>query len=136
MKKIFLISLSIIFVMFCFSSFKSSSNKKDKLVGIWVSSEFKDGVLKLIKSTNFQKDKSGIEFKNDRSIIKRQNSGWCGTPPIHYSNYNGTWKFISDSTMTIRYDYWGGIAEEDWKIIKLDYKNLEVERMNYKRKKN
>ena len=55
----------------------------------------------------------GIEFRKNGTLIKRQNAGWCGTPPITYSNQEGSWKILSDTSIQISYDYWRGQVEEN-----------------------
>ena len=93
------------------SSIKSQTeNNQNELISVWVYSDYENEVIEYVKSKNFNKNESGIEFKKNGKLIKRQNIGWCGTPPITYDNYDGSWEFSSDSTLTIIYDYWGGAS--------------------------
>jgi len=130
-KKILIVSI-LTFTIIYLSSFTSLSSKKDLLVGVWMLSDYENGILKYVKTTNFKDKEPGIEFKSDRKMIKRQNSSNCGTPPIQYGNYKGFWKFTSDSTILISYDYRGYRKELDWKIIKLNNKNLNVKAIGYR----
>ncbi|CAN5366759.1 hypothetical protein BH09BAC5_BH09BAC5_12140 [soil metagenome] len=97
-----------------------------QLIGTWVYSEYKDELLYYEKKNKFEKDKSGIEFKEGGKIIKRQNASWCGTPPITYANYDGTWEKSSDSTLTIIYQYWGGMCREVWLVSSLSKEKMVV----------
>lgn len=56
-------------------------------------------------------------------FIERKNAGWCGTPPIAYADFNGSWA-KNDSLIDITVDYWGGVANYHWKIISIDNNNL------------
>lgn len=90
---------------------------KEGVVGSWKYDGYSLDTVKLVRVPYFNRDNKGIKFKTDGSLVKRQNSGWCGTPPITYANYNGTWKVTSDSTLHINHDYWGGTMQMDWKLV-------------------
>lgn len=131
MKKVPFIIFTILFGA-GISSFNLQNEKEDQLIGVWVYSGSDDGMITYFKSESFKEEKSGIEFKKSGKLNKRQNAGWCGTPPITYKNYKGNWKYTSDSTLTIEYDYWGGKAEEDWQVIELSADSLKVKRVEYR----
>lgn len=98
----------------------------NKIIGFWVRSGHHSQFTKYQRKSAFAEDKPGVAFKEGGQFLKRQNSGWCGTPPITYSNDTGTWTRTSDSTVTIRYTYWGGELEEDWLIGELGDKTMHV----------
>jgi len=131
MKKTLFIALSILLVIFCLNSFKPSNKKSNKLIGIWVRSEFGYLTAKYVKSDSLKENEPGFEFKEDGKLIIRQNIGWCGTPPVKYGNYNGTWHFISNNTLRLNHDNWRGKVERDLKIIKLTDKNIELKSITY-----
>ena len=58
--------------------------------------------------------------------------GWCGTPPISYGNYDGTWKIEDDSKLTITYEYWGGTMEEEWAISNLSTDKMKISRIKHR----
>lgn len=136
--------ISLLLIVFAFSSCVSNSTNKttdesktakitDKaIVGTWVNDSYKDGKAIYKKYSDFKSDQPGIQLNKDGTMIKRQNAGWCGTPPISYSNFNGTWKKINKTTMTIRYEYWGGTAEEDLEIAELTKNTLAVKTIAYR----
>jgi hypothetical protein len=50
----------------------------------------------------------GFKFLEDGRIIDRKNIGFCGTPPITYQNYTGTWEFIDENTIQVVSHDWTG----------------------------
>ena len=118
--KLFYLLLAISFVQFAFTY------EEKEIIGVWVYHEYTDENSVFVKEKKFDDNKPGIEFKSNGTLSKRQNIGWCGTPPVSYGNYDGTWKKTSDSTLTMRYKYWGGEAEQDLQIISCDTKRLVV----------
>ena len=97
LKIIILTSLLIILSSFILNS----TTLDEKLLGTWVYSNYENKSIQFKKKRSFQSDKPGIQFKKNGTLMKRQNSGWCGTPPISYKNYKGFWKTTSDSTINI-----------------------------------
>lgn len=86
---------------------------KKSILGSWVHNGYSESSILLSSADSLRIDAPGIQFNKDGTLIKRQNAGWCGTPPITYSNQEGTWKIISDSSIQITYSYWRGEVEED-----------------------
>ena len=120
--KIFRIELGFLLVLLLCSFTISTFSYEDEpidgetieegLVGTWVHT---DRYRNLVKKNNFADNKGGIAFGDDGTLTVRQNEGWCGTPPITYSNFKGSWEMLSDSTARLEYEYWGGtIIEEIW----------------------
>lgn len=123
----------VILIMLSFSisnTAQTSKINKGKITGVWLFADYlyaeQHMVYKRFKALG--KDSSGFQFLPAGLLTSRRNSGFCGTPPIQYRNYGGSWKFTSDSTITIRYKFWGGVSEEDWKIIELSQTTLIVKR--------
>ncbi|WP_298545885.1 hypothetical protein [uncultured Aquimarina sp.] len=116
----------LILILFgVFSSFQGSESKSsDFLFQKWVYKDYQNENLVYESKRKFKKDKSGFEFISNGTIIRKQNSGWCGTPPIDYEIVSGTWKNISDSVLEIKYKYWGGLAKDTLKIVELTKSKL------------
>lgn len=112
--------LLIILSLIIFTSFTFLNKEKNKLTGTWLYSKYENEISELVKVDRFDKNKDGIAFTNEGKLIVRQNVGDCATPPITYGNTKGTWNFTSDSTLTMKYDFWDGKIEEDWKILTMD----------------
>ncbi|MHB1276765.1 MAG: hypothetical protein ACYC1Q_00020 [Bacteroidia bacterium] len=127
MNKSLSILISVLFAIGLIS-LRESGDIKDDLIAVWIYSDSENDVLNYKKHDKFKDDEPGIEFKKNGILKKRQNVGWCGTPPVTYRNYDGSWERTSDSTLTIKYDYWGGKAEEDWLIVEMTAENLKIKR--------
>lgn len=135
--KILFNSILIILICVGINSCKSESGeiKEDILLGTWVLSGVEKGLYAFEKEKMFNNNRPGIRFDSKGKLIKHQNVGWCVTPPITFGEFNGKWKKISDSLLKISYDYWGGIAEEVWKIIELNSSVFKVKVKHYPNKK-
>lgn len=131
MRKIALILPPLLFLI-GLTSLSSNNEETNKLVGVWVYSKYDNQISEFVKKQDFEKDQPGIQFEAGGKLVKRQNVGWCGTPPITYGNYDGHWKINPDSSLTVKYDYWGGKIEENWEILFLSHRELNVKRLSYK----
>ncbi len=119
--------ISILLLAIFFASFqKDESTKFDFLIQKWVYKNYEKGKFIYESNRKFKKDKAGIEFKENGTIIKQQNSGWCGTPPIEYENVTGTWKKISDSLIVLEYKNWAGSNKDTMKIIEISKSKLTL----------
>ena len=124
MKKL----LPIVIALIALTSF-NSDNKitfEKKIIGVWLDENcvLKEDVACFKKVKSFNKELSGIQFKKGGKLVKRQTSGKCATPPISYENYAGTWKKTGSMTLTIKYKYFAGTIEEDWKIVEITDKKI------------
>ena len=70
-------------------------------------------------------------------FTERKNSGWCGTPPVVYSDYDGIWS-EHDSLISVSTGFWGGTVDYQWKIVALDkdYLSLYIVKQEYKHENN
>jgi len=95
------------------------------LIGYWTDSEYNEPLYSYSKSDGLKDDQYCFGFLADGEFQERKNTGWCGTPPIAYGNYEGTWS-VSDSIITIEVPYWGGTAEYKWKVVSNDNNKLNI----------
>jgi len=96
------------------------------IVGTWVEEEYQGDTLFLHRSGAFDKEKYGFTLKEDGTFVERKNAGWCGTPPITYDNFEGTWKAVSDSLLDITVAYWGGMMTFQIRIVSLESEDLAI----------
>ena len=96
------------------------------LKGIWVYQSENEGIVTYKLSNNFNNDLPGLEFKEDGSFKQRANSGWCGTPPISYTNYEGTWKENVENNYEIEVAYWGGSQHYIIELVSLIDNELKI----------
>ena len=133
MKTVQKVFLAIILILF-FSFMPSTSEIEEDIIGIWVFEEYDEGHRVYKKEDRFDKTKRGIEFRKDGTLARRQNAGWCGTPPISYKNFSGTWEKVSDTKISMTYKYWGGEMEVDWLIVEVNNQKLKVETLDNRKK--
>jgi hypothetical protein len=123
-----LIILTIL-VSVCLFSCKKDDNQTNignhKIVGTWINPQYNDTLVTYYRAGNLKENELGFTFKTDNTCVARQNSGWCGTPPITTADYEGTWT-STDSTVNVNVGYWGGTIDYTWKIISVDDKKLTI----------
>lgn len=102
------------------------------IIGTWVDVSdhsqltLEDGISRLNRSEDFDPDRYGFAFREDGSFTERKNSGWCGTPPIAYDNFDGTWEPLSDTLIDITVAYWGGTLTYQMQIVFLQGDDLGI----------
>ena len=96
------------------------------IVGTWVENEYKGDTLFLQSNGAFDKEKYGFTINDDGTFIEHKNAGWCGTPPISYDSFEGTWEAVSDSLIDITVAYWGGMMTYQIRIVSLDAEELAI----------
>ena len=121
----FLMIFSLIFLASCDHDIDLKSENAELLIGNWISPLYIDSLVQYTRAGALKDDDFGISFKSENLLIERQNAGWCGTPPISYVNYNGTWSKTGD-IIDISVDFWGGKANRQWKVIAIDSKTLTI----------
>lgn len=124
--KTFMISLILgIAVLSCDKDDNDMNDFQLKLIGNWITYNYNDSTIIYKKVSNLKDNEYGFSFKLGGNFIERKNAGWCGTPPITYADFKGTW-ILNDSIIYIVVGYWGGQVEYKWKIIFLDNRNLSI----------
>lgn len=103
-------------------------NESNKLIGYWINPVYTDSELKLERTGSLKENKYGIAFLKESSCIERS-SGWCGTPPITFFDFKGTWT-KNDSIIIIVIDNGiNGLEEIKWEIKTLNDNYLIIERL-------
>jgi hypothetical protein len=95
------------------------------LIGIWDYSDYQDNASIFTRSQEFV-DNHCYRFNSDGTLTERKNSGWCGTPPISYADYPGTWNFLNDTLIQINVGYWGGSTSYRLDIESISSKSLKI----------
>ncbi len=96
------------------------------IVGTWIEEGYQGDTAYFNRSGELDKLKYGFTLKEDGSFIERKNSGFCGTPPISYANYDGTWEAVSDSLLSITVGYWGGMMTYQMRIVSMKGQGLAI----------
>ena len=97
------------------------------LYNVWVKydDDFRDPNT-LRSAQKLEEGHYGFIIEKDGTFIERANSGWCGTPPISYRSYYGTWKEISEDILEINVEYWGGITTYKIQILSVNDSELKI----------
>ncbi|HBC78188.1 MAG TPA: hypothetical protein DEO60_13680 [Bacteroidales bacterium] len=95
------------------------------LIGTWNYSDYNENDNVFIRSNEFTENHC-YKFNSDGTMTEKKNSGWCGTPPISYAEYPGTWNIINDTLIQISVGYWGGNTKYKLDIQSLDPNFLKV----------
>jgi hypothetical protein len=96
-----------------------------ELIGSWTDPQYTDTIITYTRAENLVENEYGITFKPGNKLVERQNSGFCGTPPITTADYEGIWT-QNDSIVNITVGFWGGTTDYTWRIITLNDQKLEI----------
>jgi hypothetical protein len=103
-------------------------DETDLLIGHWINPISNDSELKLTRANSLKDDEYGISFLLENQCVERS-SGWCGTPPLTFFDFEGTWtKNESILIMTID-NGMNGLEDVKWKIKTLNDNYLIIERL-------
>lgn len=122
--------LSVSILLSCDKTEDFVDPSDQNLYGFWVNptSDNENNVWTYEKSTELPKNNWGLNFKADKTVVERKNSGWCGTPPIAYGDFPGKWN-LTDSIISFSVGYWGGTVDRQWKIISISNKYLKISKL-------
>ena len=127
--KISLITLIIsLFLIACEKEKDQINTDANLLIGSWINPQYNDSLVTYERFNSLKDNDYGFSIIYDSKFIERNNSGWCGTPPISYSDYEGNWT-QNDSIIDITVGYWGGLVDYKWKIVSIDNNNLTIIRI-------
>lgn len=134
MKKTILI-FSVLLVAL-FSPCKQNENSidpKNPLIGTWVYKDYvqidsEEYAIVYERKPTFENNSGGISFKIKNEFIERKNIGFCGTPPISYGEYKGSYS-LKDKQITTESDSWNGKTTERYEIISIEDKVLKIKRL-------
>ena len=99
------------------------------LSGYWVNRQVVDSFYIFSRSGSLNHDDYGIAFLEGGEFIERGNIGFCATPPVTYTNYNGSYT-VSDSIINIHVPFWGGVAEYTWEIKEINNFSFKLLKIN------
>lgn len=133
MKKLLLVFIPI-FMLACEKDHLEVENLGENvsIIGTWVEEvdislpPVYDGVTRLSRSEDLNPELYGFTFHKDGSFTERKNAGWCGTPPIAYDNFEGTWNPLNDTLIDITVGYWGGTLTYQMWIVSFEGDELGI----------
>ena len=125
MKTFFLVSFISLALFSCRKDNIYIQEGNTELIGSWINPQYTDTIVTYSRANNLVENQYGITFQSGDKLVERQNSGWCGTPPVTTADYEGTWN-QDGSLVHIKVGYWGGISIQTWKIVSLNNETLTV----------
>ena len=105
MKKLLFIALFA--ALFACQKSEITNGNPSLVKNVWVNDGWKGDTVIYRNQSDFEKDTGGYQFKKNGKLVSRQNASFCGTPPITYENYGGSWLQIAPDTLSINAEYWG-----------------------------
>ena len=123
------IILMIIFTAVLITSCEKTETNpslKDDIYGFWSEPDYNDSVIIFTRTLAWTDNAYGMAILPNQVFKERKNSGWCGTPPISYSDYEGSWVFLNDSILSISVGFWGGTAYYKWHIEEVTSQTLTI----------
>ncbi len=100
---------------------------EDSLYNTWVKYDDNFSDPNIFRSAaKLDNNRYGFIIEPDGIFIERKNIGWCGTPPISYGNFDGNWKYVSDDTLEIIVDFWGGADTFKIEILSVNGSELKI----------
>lgn len=122
--QLILLILALISLASCNDSSDTFTNSEE-LEGYWIRPEYTDSLITYERSNHFEENVYGIAFKRGGIFIERMINGWCGTPPVVLSDFEGKWS-LRDSTINVKGTYWGGTTDMTWKIKTINASQLKI----------
>jgi hypothetical protein len=108
MKRLFLFVLLLCPALFSCQKDEIKIDPEHPLIGLWNLAGYHENIVVYARQQKFS-DNPGFTFHSDGTLIVRQNSSFCGTPPITYANYEGNWNILNDTLLQVSSGYWGGV---------------------------
>jgi len=119
----------IIFIILAVISCKKEDlkiNPNNLILGTWYYNSYDSIFSVYVRSSEIPVDRTGYIFREDGTLTVRDLSGWCATPPVSYSNYEGTWKILNDTLISVERTYWGGAMSYKLGIIEVNRDILKL----------
>jgi hypothetical protein len=96
-----------------------------KITGVWINQQVNENTFTYQRAESLKENDYCFSVNPDGKFMERKNSGFCGTPPISYADYEGSWTF-TDSILHISVPYWGGNSSYKWKVVSVDETHISV----------
>ena len=125
MKRFFIIAVLLIPALLSCQEDELTVDPGHPLIGLWNLTEYCGDAVIYVRQQEFT-DNQGYDLHADGTLTVRQNSGFCGTPPISYADYKGSWNILNDTLLQLSTDYWGGTLNYEMDIESLTADSLKV----------
>jgi hypothetical protein len=111
-------------------------SETDKLyIGYWKDRVQTDSTFIFERKSQLANDAYAFGILSDGTFLENKNAGFCGTPPITYAEYKGSWLELPGDTLLVETQYWGGemsfyliikSVSENKLEAKIEYISLDV----------
>jgi Lipocalin-like domain len=125
MKKILLLNIILSFLPLSCNKDEIEIDKDNLLIGTWNLSRYDVNEKIYSRSRTFSHTYC-YQFNADGTLIERNLAGFCATPPVSYTDYQGNWSMINDSLIKVNVAYWGGTTNYRLKIVSVTVDSLKV----------
>lgn len=130
MTKLLIYISPIIFMMIAASCEEEEqpyiSNEDALYIGYWKDRGSTDSTFLFERINELAKDTYAFGILSDGTFVENKNAGFCGTPPITYAEYAGSWLELSTDSLLINTKYWGGNMSFYLIIKSVSEKKLEA----------
>lgn len=106
--------------MRCEPSEETPIDTDNLLIGSWSQPEYDANTIAFKRVNQLPEDNYGLTFKTKGAFTERT-SGWCGTPPLVFSDYSGNYT-LSDAVISITQDHYPN--NYAWRILSLTEEEL------------
>lgn len=113
-------------IMFCFMNMRCEPNEEglmdsdNLLIGHWAEPEYNEQTVIFSRVNKLPSEGYGISIKAKNDFVERS-SGWCGTPPLVFSDYEGKWELTEDIISVTQDHFPNNYA---WRILSLNENEL------------
>jgi hypothetical protein len=129
-KYFFLFIISLFFLA-CEEEEKPFIEMNDQLfIGYWMDAGYTDSTQLFRRKSDLAEDAYSFAILTDGTFLENKNTSCCGTPPVVYGRYEGSWLEVSQDTLLVNTEFWGGSMQFLLIIRSVDDKEMEV-RMEY-----
>ncbi|MFD1615235.1 hypothetical protein [Gelatiniphilus marinus] len=111
-------------ILACDSNENAIPNPDNLLIGSWVDPYYNENETVFKRAPALPNNGAGIMFKANGDFVERS-SGWCGTPPLSYSDYKGNW-VLENTLVTITQEFYP--INYAWRIVSVSETELIVKR--------
>ncbi len=122
--KIAIFFISIGFFSSCDKNSELEIDPSNLLIGNWTEPTYDNETITFNRSNTIQNNSYGVSFKNTGVFIEHT-SGWCGTPPLIFTDYPGNWQ-AQDRLIMVSMQHFPG--NFNWRIVSLTENQLVVQR--------
>lgn len=126
MKKLHIFTLILCLLLLACTKDEIKIDPNNLIIGTWNYASYHNNVSVYARSLDFTNNHC-YKFNSDGTIVERNIAGFCGTPPVSYDNYDGTWTVLNDTLIQILVKYFDGMRTYRLGINSVNRDSLKME---------